>query len=1039
MERNVMRTKLTFILTVVVGLSISQVAVLAQTPVGTEFTYQGLLKQSGAPVNDTADFVLHLYDADTGGNQVGSLEAVYNVPVVDGLFTVELDFGDGVFTGDARWLEIAVRSPAGSGAYTTLSPRQPLNATPYALYALNAPGGSSPWEITGSDVYYDAGNVGVGTSSPAYPLDVYSSGGTALHARNTSSTGGTALSAASDIGSAISASAFGSSGTTHGVSAEAHSPNGFAIYGINAAGTGNACALFGRSYSTSGRAIYGNASAASGLNYGVYGQSFSSSGRGVYGLGSATSGLNYGVYGKTDSPSGFAGFFMASTTSGINYGVYGQTNSPSGYAGYFAGGRNYFQGDVGIGTSSPAAKLHIVDPTPEETIALINCSGDDATGLRVDVTGVSSFGIIAAATDVAIQGNSPVEGGTFSASGPGGRGLAGIASAATGAGKGVYGRTNSPDGYAGYFQGRGYFSDKVGIGILNPTAKLHIAGTAGVDGVMFPDGTLQTTAAVGGGGDSLWSESGSDIFYTAGNVGVGTSSPGYRLHVVDSSSTAIYGECQGEGTRGELGSESGGVFGEGLLPGSVGVYGFSTASTGNGDGVRGETESGTGNGVFGENHSATGNAIGVRGATSSPTGFGGYFEGRGYFSGNVGIGTFDPAERLDVDGVVKTTGFQLSTGAATGRVLTSDASGTATWQVPSSSPWTVTGADVYYDAGNVGIGTYNPAENLHVVGDSFFDGNVSIGTGTQSRINLNSGHLLMNEADGTTTVDITAEDSGGGARLGLRQNSGAETIVLDADHYSDYVHWGARVELNQNNGTTGLVLRAKSSGGGLVQVNDSAGDRRVQVGAWDSTGGYLNMKGDNETEDVRLYGEDPLGVHEGGALYLRDGTIAGLELHANYSGTGFSRVVTDVIEITGGADLSEQFYVTEQAEQVKPGMVVVIDADHPGKLTLSDIACDRKVAGVVSGAGGVQPGMLMGQRGTTADGTHPIALTGRVWAWCEASSGAIQPGDLLTTSNVPGHAMKVTDYARAQGAVIGKAMTPLKEGKGLVLVLVNLQ
>jgi hypothetical protein len=62
-----------------------------------------------------------------------------------------------------------------------------------------------------------------------------------------------------------------------------------------------------------------------------------------------------------------------------------------------------------------------------------------------------------------------------------------------------------------------------------------------------------------------------------------------------------------------------------------------------------------------------------------------------------------------------------------------------------------------------------------------------------------------------------------------------------------------------------------------------------------------------------------------------------------------------------------------------------------------------------------------------------------VYCWCDASGGAIEPGDMLTTSDTPGHAMKVTDYPRAQGAIIGKAMTSLEEGRGLVLVLVNLQ
>jgi hypothetical protein len=69
-----------------------------------------------------------------------------------------------------------------------------------------------------------------------------------------------------------------------------------------------------------------------------------------------------------------------------------------------------------------------------------------------------------------------------------------------------------------------------------------------------------------------------------------------------------------------------------------------------------------------------------------------------------------------------------------------------------------------------------------------------------------------------------------------------------------------------------------------------------------------------------------------------------------------------------------------------------------------------------------------------------VALTGRVYCLCDASSGGIEPGDLLTTSDTPGHAMKVTDHARAQGAIIGKAMTRLAQGEtGRVLVLVSLQ
>ena len=68
-----------------------------------------------------------------------------------------------------------------------------------------------------------------------------------------------------------------------------------------------------------------------------------------------------------------------------------------------------------------------------------------------------------------------------------------------------------------------------------------------------------------------------------------------------------------------------------------------------------------------------------------------------------------------------------------------------------------------------------------------------------------------------------------------------------------------------------------------------------------------------------------------------------------------------------------------------------------------------------------------------------MALSGRVYALADASKGAIKPGDLLTTSSTLGHCMKVTDPTKAQGAILGKAMTGLKEGKGMVLVLVSLQ
>jgi hypothetical protein len=117
---------------------------------------------------------------------------------------------------------------------------------------------------------------------------------------------------------------------------------------------------------------------------------------------------------------------------------------------------------------------------------------------------------------------------------------------------------------------------------------------------------------------------------------------------------------------------------------------------------------------------------------------------------------------------------------------------------------------------------------------------------------------------------------------------------------------------------------------------------------------------------------------------------------------------------------------------------VVIDRQHPGELSLSSREYDSCVAGIVSGANGINPGIALHQQGMM-DGDQNVALSGRVYVLADASGGAIAPGDLLTTSGTPGHAMKVTDHKRAQGAIIGKAMSGLAKGRGMVLVLVTLQ
>ena len=141
--------------------------------------------------------------------------------------------------------------------------------------------------------------------------------------------------------------------------------------------------------------------------------------------------------------------------------------------------------------------------------------------------------------------------------------------------------------------------------------------------------------------------------------------------------------------------------------------------------------------------------------------------------------------------------------------------------------------------------------------------------------------------------------------------------------------------------------------------------------------------------------------------------------------------------IRGGADVAEPFEMTKP-DEMEPGTVVVIDEDHAGHLMKSTESYDTRVAGIISGAGGVKPGLRLHQEGVM-EGDHHVALSGRVYVKADASFGKIKPGDLLTTSSTAGHAMKVQDHDKARGAILGKAMSRLDKGTGLVLVLVTLQ
>ena len=182
-------TKMSTILVLVLGLMVCQADLAKAAPMGTAWTYQGRLLDANDAADGLYDFQFRLFDDPNVivGTQVGDTIDINELDVIDGYFTVGLDFNDAnAFNGDARWLEIGVRPGEleDPNDYTTLSPRQEVTPTPYAIYAESAPAGHSLDAADGSpvDVLYvdNTGKVGIGTTTPSYQLEVKAPSNSAL-------------------------------------------------------------------------------------------------------------------------------------------------------------------------------------------------------------------------------------------------------------------------------------------------------------------------------------------------------------------------------------------------------------------------------------------------------------------------------------------------------------------------------------------------------------------------------------------------------------------------------------------------------------------------------------------------------------------------------------------------------------------------------------------------------------------------------------------------------------------------------------------
>jgi hypothetical protein len=360
--------------------------------------------------------------------------------------------------------------------------------------------------------------------------------------------------------------------------------------------------------------------------------------------------------------------------------------------------------------------------------------------------------------------------------------------------------------------------------------------------------------------------------------------------------------------------------------------------------------------------------------------------------------------------------------------------------------------------GNVGIGNPSPGFKLDVVGNMRAVGNVSTDINVQTTGPTNAwaqfGMQTLNQRWLLGTSQNFDDDEfyvfdatyGGNPRMGVKPNNGP--IYFPTGNIGiGTVNPSAKLQVVAPNAAG---VHATSAGNAILGYSTTPGFAAIYgenlqgIGVW-ASGSAAGIAGpalranNTNPNGIGIYSttssaDANLVVGNAGSGDLIRGFCAACS-DASFRVTNSGMTVTPVLQITGGSDVAEHFQVDKA---IQPGMVVAIDPKSEGKLTLSRGAYNRKAVGVISGANELHPGMVLPEPNGATD-APALTLSGRVWVYCDATKNPVKAGDLLTTSDTPGYAMKVTNYRKAQGAIIGKALTDLKGQRGLVLMLASLQ
>jgi len=325
-----------------------------------------------------------------------------------------------------------------------------------------------------------------------------------------------------------------------------------------------------------------------------------------------------------------------------------------------------------------------------------------------------------------------------------------------------------------------------------------------------------------------------------------------------------------------------------------------------------------------------------------------------------------------------------------------------------------------FASGGAGVGGYNNSSG----------GSGVIGQGSAKGV---FGYTSQQNAYG---IYGEAPGFGGTAVYGTASGSGGTGVYGSGTAWGGYFVGNVFASGNLGIGTTNPVRNLHIYGSGpriLIETNDGFSPEVNFRG----TGSDWAIYRHSGLGDLRFYQAGDKVVLQNNTGNVGIGTSSPTQrltvrgnIEVQSAATG-----TAVVQIGEGLDYAEGFDVTEK-DGISSGTVLVIDPENPGKLALSSKPYDSRVAGIVAGANSLGSGVKLG----AGQFDHDVALAGRVYCKVDGGKEGIEPGDLLTSSEIPGHAMKAVDHERAWGAIIGKAMERLEKGtSGQILVLVTLQ